>query len=89
MIDATLDISEARSQFTRLDERLRDERVIRITRHNKPVFAVVDLEFLGTLLETVEIVSDPESFRQFQESLRDIARGRTHDHADIKRELGL
>ncbi|MCG3123011.1 MAG: hypothetical protein GIKADHBN_01419 [Phycisphaerales bacterium] len=83
----TLDITEARNQFTRLDERLKDERVIHVTRHNKPVFAVVNIEFLATVLETIEIVSDPDSYKLFRESLEDIRNGRLHDHEDLKREL--
>ncbi|MBX3364160.1 MAG: type II toxin-antitoxin system Phd/YefM family antitoxin [Phycisphaeraceae bacterium] len=87
MGNGTIDISDARSQFGRLDERLKNEHVIRVTRHNKPVFAVVDLEFLSTVLETIEIVSDPESYRMFMESLEDIRQGRIHDHEDVKKEL--
>jgi prevent-host-death family protein len=83
----TLDITDARAQLTRLDERLRDEHVIHVTRHNKPVFAVVDLEFLTTVLETIEIMSDPESYRLFMQSLEDIKHGRVHDHEDVKKEL--
>lgn len=89
VISETLDITEARNQFTRLDERVGDEKVIRVTRHNKPVFAIVDIEFLETVLETIEIVSDPESYRLFQQSLEDIRRGRVVDHEDVRKELGL
>ncbi|MCW5776025.1 MAG: type II toxin-antitoxin system prevent-host-death family antitoxin [Phycisphaeraceae bacterium] len=87
MRDAQLDITEARNQFNRLDERLRHERVIRVTRHSKPVFAVVDIEFLATMMETLEIMSDPESYRLLLESLEDVRRGRLHDHERVKREL--
>lgn len=83
----TLDITEARNQFTKLDAKLRDEQVIQITRHNKPVFAVVDIAFLETVLETIEIMSDPESYQLFLDSLKDIEEGRVHDHEDVKREL--
>lgn len=89
MPDGTLDITEARAQLNRLDERLADERIIYVTRHNKQVFAMVDIEFLQTTLETIEIMSDPESFKLFQQSLEDIKQGRVHDHDDVKRELGL
>lgn len=87
MSQGTLDITEAREQISRLAERLRNEQVIRITRRNRPVFAVVDLEYLEAILETIEILSDPESQRVFMESLEDIKRGRLHDHEDVKREL--
>ena len=85
----TLDITEARNQFNRLDQRVRADHVIQVTRHNKPVFAVVDIEFLQTILETIEIMSDPESFAHFQSSLEDIRHGRLLDHEDLKQELGL
>ncbi len=87
MTTATLDISEARKQFTKLDERLREDRVIWITRHNKRAFAVVDTELLETVLETIAILSDPEAFTMLQQSLQDIQAGRLHDHEDVKKEL--
>jgi len=87
MSSSTLDITEARNQFNRLDERLHDERVIYITRHNKQVFAVVNTEFLSILLETIEIMSSPESHKMFMDSLEDMREGRVHDHEDVKREL--
>lgn len=87
MTTGTLDITEARRQFNKLGERLLDEHVIYITRHNKRAFAVVDIEFLSSVLETIEILSDPESHRMFIESLEDIKMGRLHDHEDVKREL--
>ena len=87
MTTGTLDITEARREFNRLDERLREEQVIYITRHNQSAFAIVDLEFLTTVLETIEIMSDPESYEIFQQSIEDIRNGRVHDHDDVKREL--
>lgn len=85
---ATIDISEARRQFNSLDERLSSERVIYVSRHGKMAFAVVDIDYLAALLETMEIMSDPESFRMFQQSLKDIKRGRLHDQEDVEKELG-
>ena len=87
MTSTTLDISEARKQLTRMDERLRENKVIWITRHNKRVFAVVDVDLLETALETIEILSDPEALKMLQQSLEDIKAGRLHDHADVKSEL--
>ena len=89
MTDGTLDISEARTQLNRLDERLRDERVVYITRHNKRVFAVVDLEYLSAALETIEIMSDPESYKHFMASLEDIKLNRLHSQEDVRKKLGL
>lgn len=87
MSTATLDISEARRQINKLDERLRDDHVIHITRHNKKAFAVVDVDYLQTILETFEIMSDPDSLSAFMRSLDDIREGRLHDHDDVRQEL--
>lgn len=87
MTAKTLDISEARNQLNRLDERLKDERVIQITRHNKPAFAVVDVEYLATVLETIEIMSDRESYDMFMQSMDEIRKGKLIDHDDVKKEL--
>ena len=85
---ATLDISEARKQFNTLDERLETEPIIFVTRHNKTAFAVVNFEHISAMLETIEIMADPQSFKMFQQSLDDIKNGRLHDHEDVKNELG-
>jgi PHD/YefM family antitoxin component YafN of YafNO toxin-antitoxin module len=87
MSTTTLDISEARRQFTKLDKRLREDRVIWITRHNKKAFAIVETDLFQTVLETIDILSDPDALKMFQEGLQDIRAGRLHDHEDVKSEL--
>lgn len=86
--NATIDISEARKQLNSLDERLASEQIIYVTRHNKKAFVLVDLDCMSALLETLEIMSDPESYQMFRDSLEDIRQGRLHDHEDVKREFG-
>lgn len=88
MVLSTLDISEARKHLNSLDERLKDERVIVVTRHGKKAFAAVDLEYLETVLETLEILSDPEAMEMLQKSIADVQAGRVHSHDEIERELG-
>ena len=88
MPDATLDISEARKQLNSIDERLKDERVIYVTRHNKKAFAVVNLDYLAAVMETLEILTDPNAMKMLQDSIQDIREGRLHDHEDVERELG-
>lgn len=87
MSHVTLDISEARKQIATLDQRLRKEPVIWVTRRNKKAFAVVDTELLQTVMETIEILSDPEACKMLQQSLQDIRAGRLHDHEDVRNEL--
>ena len=85
---ATLDISEARKQFNSLDVRLAADPIIFITRHNKRAFAIVDSEYLCAMLETIEIVCDPQSLDLFKQSLEDIRAGKLFEHDDVERELG-
>jgi prevent-host-death family protein len=85
---ATLEISEARKQLNSIDERLRDEHVIYVTRHGDRAFAVVDLEYLSAVMETMEILSDPEAMRMLRDSLEDVRAGRVHDHAEVEKALG-
>jgi antitoxin YefM len=84
---ATLDISEARKQFSKLDKRLKEERLIWVTRHNKKAFAIVDMELMEAVLETLEILQDPNALRMLQESFADIHAGRLHEHEAIEKEL--
>lgn len=87
MTTPTLDISDARKQLSTLDQRLREQRVIYVTRHNREAFVVVDSEYFAALLETIEVLADPDALRMLQDSLADVRAGRLHEHADVKREL--
>ncbi len=87
MPSTTLDISEARKQFNKLDDLLRDEHVIKITRHGKEAFAVIDLDYLETMAETIDILGDPAASESLRKGLEDIKKGRLHDHDDVKKEL--
>ena len=87
--EATIDISEARRQLNSLDKQLSDDTpIIFVTRHNKKAFALVDVDCMTAMLETLEIMSDPESYKMFQRSLQDLKKGRLHDHDDVEKELG-
>lgn len=82
-----LDIDEARRIFSELDDHLRSDPIIWITRQDKKAFAVVGTELLESVLETIEILADQPACEMIQRSLEDIRSGRLKDHADVKREL--
>jgi prevent-host-death family protein len=84
----TLDISEARKRFNTLDRELKDRPVIYVTRHNRGAFAVVDIEYLETVMETMEVLGDPEAMQMLNESLQAIERGELIDQDDVEKELG-
>jgi len=61
--------------------------VIQIKRNRKPVAAMMSWDAYESLLETLEILSDPAAMAALRESEQDIAAGRVHEWADVKKEL--
>ena len=84
----TLDISEARKKFNTLDQDLKERPVIYITRHDKDAFAIVDIEYLETVMETMEVLGDSETTAMLRESLRAIEEGDLVDQSEVEKELG-
>src|SRR5216684_391014 len=94
-MEDTLSIVEAREQLTRLpeqfDEELKTRRnvsAIKVTRHNKPVLAILPWELYESIVETLEILGDEELMAALREGIRDIEIGRTVSAEDVKAELG-
>lgn len=86
--EPTIDISEARKQLSSLGKRLSVNPVIFVTRHNKRAFAIVDVQHIETMTDTLEIMSDPDAYEMFRKSVEDIRHGRLHDHEEIENRLG-
>ena len=84
----TMDISEMLARLHQLHKRLATDRVVWVTRHKRRAFAVVDPEYLESVLETLEILADPEAAEMLERSLRDIREGRLHSHEDLEAEFG-
>ena len=84
----SLDISEARKRFNTIDRDLKERPVIYITRHNREAFAIIDIDYLETVMETIEVLGDPEAMQMLNESLRAIERGELIDQEDVEKELG-
>lgn len=86
-MSTTMDISEARQNWSSLPETVRDARVIRVRKHGKDAFAVVDIEYLEAVMETIEIMSDPEAYQSLLRGLEDLRNGHVVDHDDAEREI--
>lgn len=83
----TLDISTARARLNKLDCALVEHPVILITRHGRPVFAVVDSDYLEGLTETVAILADPNAMPMLARSTDDIKHGRLFSQEEVEQEL--
>ena len=88
---ATLSMAEAREQFTRLPEQFErePELTVQVTRHGRPVMAVLSWELYESITETLEILGDPELMAALRQSAQEIARGETVEWETVKTELGL
>ncbi len=91
-MDRTLSIAQAREQLTRLPEQFAREddlRAVTVTRHGKPVLAVLPWELYEAIVETLDIMADREQLAALRQGVRDLARGETVDWVEAKAELGL
>ncbi len=55
----------------------------------RPVLVVMPWEFYESLVETLDVLSDPEMASALRESLEDLKRERLYSHAEAKRRLGV
>ena len=89
-MEKRMNITEARNKLTSLsDDLAKGEETLAITRRGKPVLALMPWEFYESLVETMEVMSDPELLQSFREGVRDIQEGRTKSLSDVKSELGV
>ena len=86
-----LTISEARKALLDLPEKLArtPARAVKITRRGQPVLAVLPWEFYESIIETLDILGDPEMVKALRESLEDHERGRVVTNAEAKKRLGV
>jgi len=84
----TYSITDARAQFADL-VRSAKKGVVRITDRNRPTVAILDWEAYESMMETLEILSDPDFMENLREAEKDMGEGRLVDWEDVKRDLGL
>jgi antitoxin YefM len=81
----------ARAKLTGLSRELkrRPGTVVRITHRGKPAMTLMSSELYDTLIETLEVMSDPNAVEALRKSLADIQAGQVHTLADVAVRLGL
>ena len=89
MAEKTFTISEIREAITRLPEQFEHEpEAVAITRHGKPVMAILPWELYESIMETLEVMGDAELMAAFREGVKDIEEGRVRPLDDVLKELG-
>jgi len=82
-------ITEARNKFMKIPEQTAKDQILAVTRRNKEVMAVMSWELYEGLLETLEVLSDPELINQLKVAIEDVQAGRTNSLSDAYVRLGL
>lgn len=81
-------VSQARARLTQLaNEFVDSQETVTITSRGKPVLAMIGYERYESIMETLEIMSDPELMEQLRDSLEEARRGEVIDIAEVEREL--
>ena len=83
-----LPITEARDELTSLPDRLSEtHETITVTRHGKPVLAILSWDEYEALVETLEIMSDDDLMKSLRQGMKDIKQGKTIPWERAKRKL--
>ena len=87
-----LTIVEARNNLTKLPEQLNAESgtsAVTVTRRGRPVMAVMSHDLYESIMETMEIMSDPEAMAVLRQSILEADNGQVTLWQNVKEENGL
>lgn len=88
----TYSISEARNHITRLPEELdgdQEDRLATVTRRGKPVLAIMTYGLYDAIMETLDVLGDPELMASLRSGIQDMKNGNSGSWEDVKSELGI
>lgn len=82
-------IVEARKRLTQLPEEFASgTSAVTITRRGKPVMSVMPFELYDSLMETLEIASDPQLMAELRSGIEEARSGRTNSWESVKQKNG-
>src|SRR5688572_13156471 len=86
---AEMALMSVREKLTGLNRELQRSpgTVVKITHRGRPSMALMSSELYDTLVETLEVISDPAAADALRKSLRDIAKGRLRTLDDVAARL--
>lgn len=84
-----LTITEVRNRLMKLPEEPGSDKIIAITRRNKEIMALMSWELYEGLLETIEILGDPELMKDLKTGMEQVRSGKTHTVKQARKRLGL
>ena len=87
-----LSIAEARNKLTQLPEELArspETGAVVVTRHGKPVLAVMSWELYESVIETLDILSEPDLMAALRQSIQEAEKGMVLEWEVVKKERNL
>ena len=86
----TITLKELRPDLPKVVEEIdtKWERYI-VTKHGKPSVVMLSIEDYESLMETLDILADPEAMTGLRRGEEDIKKGRLKSWADVKKSVGL
>lgn len=86
----TIPITEGRKQLFRIAEDVQaPDTYYSFTVDGKPQVVLMSQDEFDSIMETMEILSDPETMADIKEAEEDFKKGRYSSWEDVKKELGF
>ena len=84
----TITLKELRPDLPKVVEEIdkKWERYI-VTKHGKPAIVMLSVEDYESLMETLDILADPNAVKGLMKGEEDLRKGRTHTWKEIKTRL--
>ena len=88
-IKTTMPISEARKQIFKItDEAQKPGNYYTLTEKGRPKVVIMSYEEYDSLMETMEILSDPGAMARIKKAEEEFKKGKYSSWDEVKRELG-
>ncbi len=85
---STMSITHARQGFLDLPDAVQDEPIV-VSKHGRPVMAILSVEQYEGMLETIEILRDQVFGKRLRRSIAQARKGRTVSLDEAASRLGL
>jgi PHD/YefM family antitoxin component YafN of YafNO toxin-antitoxin module len=85
-----MSIVDTQAKLAQLPEILSENNhTMALTRHGRPVLALLPWELFQSIVETMEIMSDPELMESIRHGIKDVEEGNLVPIEQVKAELGI
>ena len=90
MTKNTYTLSEICEEITRLPEHFdKEPEAVAVTRHGKPIMAILPWELYESIIETLEVMGDADLVVAFRQGVQELNEGKGRPWDEVKKDLGL